>query len=292
MRFVYGLVALCVIGIAAGWALTAPAALPEGYAEGHVPDPEAGARIFYAAGCASCHVAPEAEASESPVLAGGQAFPSDFGTFRAPNISPHPAAGIGSWSLEEFARAVTLGVSPEGQHYYPAFPYTAYVNMDPGDVANLFAFMMTLPQSDTASMAHEVGFPFSIRRSVGGWKLLFFDEGFTVTGDLAPEVARGRYLVEAMGHCAECHTPRGALGALERGQWMMGAANPTGKGRIPAIHPSELGWSAGDIAYYLETGFTPDFDSAGGHMADVIRNTARLPAEDRQAIAAYLTALP
>ena len=106
------------------------------------------------------------------------------------------------------------------------------------------------------------------------------------------ELERGRYLVEALGHCGECHTLRNAMGGLDRSQWLMGAPNPSGKGNIPAIHPSQLSWSEEDIAYYLETGFTPDYDSAGGDMVEVIRGISQLPSSDRAAIAAYLKALP
>jgi mono/diheme cytochrome c family protein len=106
------------------------------------------------------------------------------------------------------------------------------------------------------------------------------------------ELERGRYIVEALAHCAECHTPRNAMGGLDRARWMAGAPNPSGDGRIPGITPAQLDWSAQDIAYYLETGFDPDFDSAGGTMGSVVRNFANLTAEDRAAVAAYVKALP
>jgi mono/diheme cytochrome c family protein len=114
-----------------------------------------------------------------------------------------------------------------------------------------------------------------------------------VVADAAnPELERGRYLVEALGHCGECHTPRNILGGLDKSRWLTGAKNPNGEGRIPDITPTKLSWSASDIAYYFETGFKPDFDTAGGHMVEVVENLAGLPTEDRQAIAAYLKALP
>ncbi len=285
-----GLVALCAAG--AGWFLTAPASLPDGYGATHTPDPEAGQLVFAASGCASCHTAPEAEAAEAPVLAGGLAFPSDFGTFYAPNISSDPAAGIGGWSLPEFARAVTLGVSPGGAHYYPAFPYGSYQNMTDGDVADLYAYMQTLPASDTVSRPHDVGFPFNIRRGLGLWKRAFLPSGFVMPDPDDPVVARGRYLAEGLAHCAECHTPRNAVGALQTDQWMAGAPNPSGKGRIPNITPAALEWSQGDLVEYFTSGFTPDYDSAGGEMAEVIENLSQLPEADREALAAYVAALP
>lgn len=289
IRFAVGLAALAALW---GWVLTRPAALADATFAGVTADAGRGAAVFWASGCASCHVAPQAAASDRPILVGGQAFPSDFGTFRAPNISPDPVHGIGAWSVMDLGNAMIHGVSPDGAHYYPVFPYTAYQHTTPQDVADLHAFLLTLPPDATPSMAHEVGFPFNIRRAVGGWKLLFLNDDYVLTDAATPQIDRGRYLVEGLGHCAECHTPRNALGALDRAQWMKGAPNPSGPGRIPAIDPVSLTWTEQDIAYYLETGFTPDFDSAGGHMARVVGNFARLPASDRQAVAAYLKALP
>jgi mono/diheme cytochrome c family protein len=184
------------------------------------------------------------------------------------------------------------GTSPEGSHYFPAFPYTTYARAELQDIADLQAFLLTLPPDATPSQVHEVGFPFSIRRALGGWKLMFFKRGWVLTGDLTPQVERGRYLVEALGHCGECHTPRNALGGLERARWLGGAPNPSGDGRIPNITSGRLTWSESDIAGYLKTGFTPEFDSAGGEMAEVVKNVSHLPDEDLAAIAAYLKAVP
>lgn len=291
-RFLLVLVLLALGGAGLGLFLTRATPLDAAAFEGVAGDPVKGEQVFWAAGCASCHAAPEARDEAKLVLAGGQQFPSDFGTFIAPNISPDPEHGIGGWSLAEFATAVTAGVSPEGQHYYPAFPYGAYNKMALSDVADMKAFMDTLPASDTPSQPHRVGFPFNIRRSIGGWKLLFLNDDWMLDDLQGQELVRGRYLVEALAHCGECHTPRNALGGMEADRWMAGAPNPSGRGTIPNITPAKLTWNASEIAYYLETGFTPDFDSAGGHMAAVISNMAKLPPEDRAAIAAYVKALP
>jgi mono/diheme cytochrome c family protein len=255
-------------------------------------DAAAGEQVFWAAGCASCHAAPEAEGDALLTLAGGQRFPSDFGTFVAPNISTDQQVGIGGWSFQDFATALRNGVSPQGRHYYPAFPYPSYAHMTDADIADLWAFMRMLPADQTPSAGHELSFPFSIRRSVAVWKWMNLDDEFVLGAADTESLARGRYLVEALSHCAECHTPRNAFGGLVKGRWMGGAPNPSGKGSIPNITPGALDWSATDIAYYLGTGFTPDYDSAGGHMARVVQNLARLPDGDRQAIAAYLKALP
>ena len=289
MRFFRWLILAAVLAAAAGWWITRARPLPEAALAGLTGDAAQGEAVFLAAGCASCHAAPEAE--DKRVLSGGQTFPSDFGTFTAPNISPDPDHGIGSWTLAQFATALTRGVSPDGQHYYPAFPYTAYAKMREQDIVDLWAFWQTLPESDAPSRPHEVGFPFSIRRGVGVWKQLYLSDGWVMAGDLDPQLARGRYLVEALAHCGECHTPRGPLGGLDTGRWLAGAPNPSGKGRIPGLTPDQLKWDASEIAYYLETGFTPDYDSAGGHMVAVVENFGQLTDADRAAVAAYVKAL-
>ena len=278
---------VAIVAAGVGLWVTAPDRVDADKFAGLQGDPVHGERVFTAAGCASCHHDKAGE--DKLVLSGGQAFASDFGTFYAPNISPG-AEGLAGWTLTDFANAVTRGVSPEGQHYYPAFPYTAYNKMSDQDVADLWAYVQTLPVSSTPSKAHDVGFPFNIRRSVGGWKLLFLSDDWVL--DVAPDLERGRYLVEALAHCAECHTPRNPVGALDTSRWMAGAPNPSGQGTIPALTSDKLKWSAEDIAYYLESGFTPEYDSVGGHMAEVVSNFAKLSAEDRAAVAAYVKALP
>ncbi|WHZ37184.1 cytochrome c [Sagittula sp. MA-2] len=284
--FLKVLVPIAIIAVGIGLWLTAPSRVDAARFEALTGDPARGETVFTAAGCASCHHTPDSE--DKLVLAGGQAFPSDFGTFYAPNISPSEA-GIGGWSIVDLANAVTRGVSPEGEHLYPAFPYTSYTKMEDQDVADLHAYIMSLEPSDTASKPHDVGFPFNIRRSLGGWKLLFFSDDYVMP---AGDNERGRYLAETLAHCGECHTPRNALGGLDKGRWLAGAPNPSGQGTIPALTPDKLTWSATDVAYYLETGFTPDFDSVGGHMAEVVDNFSKLSAEDRTAVADYIKALP
>lgn len=294
-RALLALLILAVAGAAAFWLLTRPERVAAADLEGVVGDAARGERIFHIGGCSSCHAAPGAEDDAKNVLAGGEAFPTAFGTFYAPNISPGPE-GLADWSLEAFATALRHGVSPDGRHYYPAFPYTSYARMTLPDIADLYAFMKTLPVSDTASRPHDVGFPFSVRRGLGLWKRLYLDADPVLAAD-DPEVLKGRYLVEGPGHCAECHTPRSVIGGLDRTRWMAGAANPDGKGRTPNLTPHDgdkpgLTWSAADIAAYLKTGFTPDYDVAGGRMAAVIANLGQLPDADIAAMVAYLKALP
>ncbi|MFN0262819.1 cytochrome c [Tepidamorphus sp. 3E244] len=290
------IVLLALIGAGLFWYLSEPtrlSALPADL-NGYTADVENGERIFYAGGCSSCHAAPEAE--NKTELPGGVRLASDFGTFIAPNISPHPQDGIGSWSTLDFINAMHYGASPGGSHYYPAFPYTSYQRMRLEDLVDLKVYLDTLPQVAGKAPDHEVGFPFNVRRGLGLWKLLYLDgERFEPDPDASDEINRGAYLVTGPGHCGECHTPRDFIGGLRRSQWLAGAPNPEGKGIIPNITPHEQGigsWLAEDIAYALESGFTPDYDTLGGSMGAVVGNTAKLPAEDRAAMAAYLKSIP
>jgi mono/diheme cytochrome c family protein len=287
-KFLLGVLVLGIAGLGVFWVVTRPGRLPEDALVGLVADPAHGERVFWAAGCASCHAAEGAKGEEKLKLGGGQKFATPFGTFLAPNISPHPEAGIGDWSALDLANAMKHGVSPAGAHYYPAFPYASYARASLQDIVDLHGYMLTLPEVDTASQPHDVGFPFSIRRLLGGWKFLYMDADWVVTGEFTPEEEHGRYLAEALGHCGECHTPRDALGGPDTARWLAGGPVPAGKGSFPNITPAKLTWSEPDIVEYLTSGFTPEFDSAGGHMALVVENFARLPEADRLAVAKYL----
>lgn len=283
-RYVLG---LAVVAAGAAWVLSAPSGIDPADFAAVKGDAKAGEQVFWAAGCSSCH----AKDDGSPlILAGGQGFATAFGTFYAPNITQDPDQGIGGWSLAQFARAIQKGVDDAGNHLYPALPYDAYNKMTPQDVADLWAYLQTLPPDATPSQDHDVRFPFNIRRALGLWKLLFVRDAFVIQGDLTPEQTRGRYIAEAMAHCGACHTPRNILGGMDRSRWLAGAATPDGKGKAPNI--SALTWSDADITAYLTTGFTPEFDSVGGDMAHIVDNMAKLPESDRAAVAAYLALVP
>jgi len=274
-----------------GWIATTPTGVNENRFANLTPDPARGAQVYAAGGCSSCHAVPKSTGTAKDILTGGLHFKTDFGTFIAPNISPSNA-GIGGWSVIDLANAMQAGVSPDGAHYYPAFPYTSYNRMTAGDITDLHAYMQTLPKSDVPSQPHQVGFPFNIRRAMGGWKLLFKTDARIADIDTTdPVLARGQYLVEGPGHCAECHTPRNLVGGMNMSKWLAGGPNPDGPGRIPNITPHALKWSAADIAEYLNSGFTPDFDTVGGSMVAVQENMAKLSATDRMAIALYLKAI-
>lgn len=282
-----GLVALVVV-LAVLFVVTRPAAEDPLALTELTGDPENGRLVFWAGGCASCHAAPGATGEAKLVLAGGLRLPTEFGTFIVPNISPDPTHGIGGWSTGDLFNAMHHGTSPDGEHYYPAFPYTSYVHATPQDVADLKAFLDTLPPSDRADEPHELSFPFNQRLALGVWKLMNPAAEWVVTGDLTPEEERGRYLVEGLGHCSECHTPRNGFGVRDLTRWLAGGPNPEGKGTIPNITPAHLTWTGPEIVEYLTSGFTPEYDSAGGQMAEVVGNMAQLPESDRAAIAAYL----
>lgn len=288
-------------GIGAGifWYLTEPVRLDEATVSAlGAGDVTRGERVFWAGGCASCHARPGAEGDALLQLAGGLELRTPFGTFVPPNISPDPNDGIGNWSSEDFANAMMRGVAPDGSHLYPSFPYASYARMKPADVGDLFAYIRTLPAVPGKAADNQLSFPYSFRRGIGLWKRLYLSSEpiVALAPDASEQLLLGRELVEGMGHCGECHTPRDFAGGLDKSRWLAGAvAAEQGEGVVPNITPDEAGiasWSESDIAYYLESGFTPDYDSVGGSMADVQRNMARLRPEDREAIAAYLKAIP
>ncbi len=287
---------LILVGGGAFWFLSAPSYVDAAKLAAVGPgDAQRGMSVFGQGGCASCHAAPGAKGDARLVLAGGVNLVTPFGTFVTPNISPSKQ-GIGGWSFEDLANAMLKGTSPDGQNLYPAFPYTSYARMQLQDIADLYAYLKTLPPTDNVAGPHKLGFPFNIRRGLGLWKRLYLSpEPVLTIADASDAIKRGQYLVEGPGHCGECHTPRNPIGGLDNSQWLAGAKAPEGKGVIPNITGGDGGidsWSEKDIAYALESGFTPDFDSLGGSMADVVLNMAHVEPADREAIAAYLKAIP
>jgi mono/diheme cytochrome c family protein len=283
---------LVVLGLAGFWVLTIPATVPASAPGTYTPNPANGMTVFYAGGCASCHATPNQE--DRTRLGGGLALMSPFGTFYVPNISPDPNDGIGRWSEAQFVTALAKGTSSGGQHYYPSFPYTTYQHARIEDLRDLFAHLKTLPPVQGKARDHDMAFPFSVRRGLGLWKLLFLDgEPFRPDASKSAQWNRGAYLVNALAHCGECHSPRNFMGGIVTNQRFAGGPNPEGKGWVPNITQRGLkDWSEKDIAYLLETGNTPEGDSVGGSMVAVIRNTSQLSPEDRDAIAAYIKSLP
>ena len=289
---------LAIVGGLVFWFITIPKTLdPQMIADVPAGDVTHGETIFWQGGCAACHAGVGSKDAERLKLVGGLVLKSPFGNFHVPNVSMDTEDGIGAWDFSSFANALQRGVSPNGEHYYPSFPYSSYARMTLGDVSDLYAFMKTLPAVKGNQPDHELPFPFNIRRSLGGWKFLFFTQEpiITLATDASAQVKRGQYLVEGPGHCGECHTPRNLLGGSKLGQWLAGGPNPEGKGFIPNITSGQGGidaWSQDQIASMLKDGFNPDFDSVGGSMADVVMNWSHVSDEDRLAVAAYLKAIP
>lgn len=292
-------VAAALLLIAFTW-LTEPELITAGELPAHEPDAVAGEAVFRAGGCASCHATPQngkrARGEDELRLGGGVELDTPFGIFRGPNISPHRGDGIGSWSMIDFVNAMQRGVAPDGRHYYPAFPYPSYARMRTEDVMDLRAFLDSLPAVSGHADAHALKFPWTFRRGIGLWKRRYLDSNAIAEVDASdPRLARGRELVEGAGHCGECHTPRDRFGGLLTERWLGGAPSVETGRRVPNITPGGddiSAWSAADIAYYFESGFTPDFDTVGSSMVAVQENLARLKAADREAIAAYLKAIP
>jgi mono/diheme cytochrome c family protein len=285
-------VLVVVAGAAVFWIVTAPARVPASALSPYTPNLANGKVMFYAGGCASCHATPGQE--DLTRLGGGLALRSPFGTFYAPNISPDRNDGIGRWNEADFVTALWKGTSPDGQHFYPAFPYTSYQRIKLDDARDLFAYLQTLPPVGGRPPDHQLVFPFQWRRLVGGWKFLFLDgQPFRPDPSKSAQWNRGAYLVNGPGHCAECHSPRNILGGIKSSKRYAGGPDIEGKGWVPNITQKGLAdYSEKDIAYLLETGQTPDGDSVGGAMTAVVRNTSQLPAADREAIAVYLKSLP
>lgn len=284
--------------LAAAW-LTTPQRIDPAEVPAHDPNLENGELVFWAGGCASCHATPidgkRAKGEDKLLLGGGLPLDTPYGVFHAPNISPSKEFGIGSWTAVDFLNAMQRGVAPDGRHYYPSFPYTAYARMTKADILDLQTYLQTLPAIDAAAAEHALHFPWNIRRGIGVWKRLYLDDAAVVSAPADEIAARGQYLVEGAGHCGECHSPRDRFGGVRRDQWMAGAVNLDGPGRIPNITPAGKNvksWSSGDLAYYFESGFTPDFDTVGGPMVAVQENLSKLPRSDLEAIAAYLKIIP
>jgi len=293
-KFVIVALVVTVGGLAAFFALTAPRrAVAEDPALEQGGDVERGRIVFHAGGCASCHATPRQD--NRLLLGGGLELKSPFGAFYAPNISSHTVDGIGRWRTVDLANAMLAGVAPDGAHYYPAFPYASYASARLEDVRDLMAFLRTTPPVEGKARDHDLGFPFNIRRTLGLWKVLFAPTPAPLRDDPAKPAAwnRGRYLVETLGHCAECHSPRNGLGGIVAGQRLAGGPELEGQGWVPNITPHGLkDWTRGDLEQLLDLGLAPEGDSVGGSMTSVVRNMAQLSKDDRLAIADYLLSLP
>ena len=254
-------------------------------------DAKRGEYLAKAAGCAGCHTE---DKKDTVPFAGGRALKTPFGTFFGPNITPHPQAGIGSWTEADFFRAMREGDRPDGKNYFPAFPYTSFTKIVDRDLRDLWAFLRTLPPSARASQEHDLGFFYRWRFLVTFWKWFFFTPGpFTALPGLSDIANRGAYLVQALGHCSECHTPRNFFGGPKKNRFLAGGKGPDGKD-VANLTPARLKkWSDKDLQDLLTTGLDPEGDVVAETMGEVIQNTtSQLASSDLDALIAYLRTLP
>ncbi len=268
--------------------------IPEGVSSATPGMAERGAYLVRAAGCVSCH---SDKKGGGQAFAGGLALKTPFGTFHSPNITPDQKTGIGAWRDEDFVRALTSGQGVHGEELYPVFPYTSFSAMTVEDALAIKAYLFSLAPVDAPRRADDVPFPFSWRALMKGWKLLHFAGAEPLANDTARDATwnRGRYLV-AIGHCGECHTPRGFLGGLSAAQNLRGNRQGPDGWKVPAIAGPEAkefaAWSVEEITEYLKSGSKPDFDTVQGPMEEVIEDaTKHLTDEDRRAMALYLKSL-
>jgi mono/diheme cytochrome c family protein len=284
-----GVIALVLAGVAV--AVLMPWAEPPTIER--TGDPDRGAYVLRMGGCIACHT----DGQDGAMLAGGRALETGFGTFYTSNITPDRETGIGGWTTGDFVLAMTDGVSPEGAHYFPAFPYPSYTLMTEDDLVDLKAYLDTVEPVRNGVPPHDLRFPYDIRLLIGGWKLLYFRDGpFRPDPDRSEAWNRGAYLVNGPGHCGECHTPRDALGGPIADRFLAGNPDgPEGK-KVPNITPHADGigaWSKGDLVFALQTSIMPDGDVFGAGMGEVVDNaTSHLTPEDLEAIAEYLLSLP
>ncbi len=256
---------------------------------GMTGDVNRGAYVARLSGCIACHTNFE---TGGAVLAGGGEIKTEFGSFYAPNITPHPEDGIGRWTRADFSRALTAGVSPEGRHYFPSFPYTFYARLTDQDIVDLWAAIQSVPPVASGPPAHGLRFPFSFHQGVGAWKRMFFEqEELQPASDRSEAWNRGRYLARGPAHCGACHTPRNALGARQKDRRYAGGVGP-GDEKIPAITPEALarrGWTKDDLVFALRSGIMPDGDTFGGSMAEVVQESTQFWSDDDlAALAEYI----
>jgi mono/diheme cytochrome c family protein len=238
----------------------------------------------------SCHT--DDEGGGQP-LAGGVALSTKFGTFFTPNITPDQEDGIGSWSIEDFARAVRHGASPDDTPYYPAFPYPFYASLNDRDIADIWAALHIVPPDPTPSKPHDLDFPYSIRAGLKLWRAVFPPPSpYRPNPEKSASWNRGKLIAQGLAHCGACHTPRNAGGARIIDRAYAGDPYMLDGGSSPSITAAALreqGWEKTDLIRALTTGVTPEGDVFGGTMAEVVRDgTACLIPMHGDDLATYL----
>jgi mono/diheme cytochrome c family protein len=278
-------------------ALAAALALAAGGAAAQAPDDRVarGRAVLEASGGCTCHTDLD---GGGPPLAGGRGISTPFGVYFAPNLTPDPETGIGRWSDADFLRAMREGVAPDGSSYFPVFPYTSFTGMSDEDLLALKAYLFSLAPVRRENRPHEAWPPFAWRVAAAAWRRLHFAPArFAPDPARPPAWNRGAYLVTAVAHCGECHTPRTLSGALDRSRWLAGAAEGPEGELAPNLTPHDdtgLGrWTRPDVVWYLQTGLRPDGDDAQGLMRELVEHGYQhVPRADLEAIALYLESLP
>ena len=290
MRFLFGTLAATLIlgGGLVAWGLPDTETRSRDLAAltGNV---ERGAYIARLSGCIACHTN---QKQAGGVLAGGAPIETGFGTFRAPNITPHRTDGIGSWTLDDFSTALTEGKNPEGEYYYPAFPYAFYARLSDQDIVDLWAAVRSVPAVSGDSSEHDIAFPFSVREGIAVWRMMNFDpQPLEQVAGKSDIWHRGRYIARAAAHCGACHTPRDVFGGRKLDERFTGGEGPDGS-KAPEIIGETLesrGWTREDLIYTLRTGVTPKGDVFGGAMREVVRDGTRYWSDsDLAALVEYL----
>lgn len=261
------------------------------------PDPSAwsaatierGRQLAALGACATCHTG-----RDGVPYAGGLALETPFGSVTTTNITPDPETGIGAWSYAAFERAMRAGLHRDGRHLYPAFPYPSFARASEADLQALYAFLMSQPAMRRENAPSRLVFPFNLRPLMAGWNLLF-NRGSELTPEptRSAQWNRGRYLVDGLGHCGACHTPRNALGAEKTGSAYLAGGEAEGW-EAPALtgrSPGPIPWSEAELYAYLRNGSAQNHGAASGPMASVIAELKDLPDADIRAMAVYLASL-
>jgi mono/diheme cytochrome c family protein len=282
---------VAVIGFAAFWFLTTPHPLTRADVPAHVGNIANGKLIYDIGGCMSCH-----QGVDEALPSGGKALITPLGTLYPPNLTPDFETGLGTWSDVDFANAMQRGLSPQGEHLIPAFPYTSYAHMKIEDVLDIKAYLASLPAVKNATPAHGVALLPLIRRGLGLWKWIGFN-GATWQQDATQTASwnRGAYLVYGAGHCSECHTPRTLFMSSDVSKLFQGGAHPEGKGTVPSLRNLRGRGrykDAAELVLAFQNGEELGFDKmSSGGMGDVRRHIATLPVGDIQAIAEFVMSL-
>ncbi len=282
------------------YVLTMPRPISAAAIPAHTADLKNGQVLYNAGGCISCHKPPENSGLDASLPSGGSPLVTPAGTFYPPNITPDKATGIGSWSDADFVNAMQRGISPEGEHHIPAFPYTSYAHMTTADILDIKAYLFSLPAVQHENKPPEMPLgplgEWVGRRLMGLWQLAGLNPRvFTPDAQQSAEWNRGAYLVAGPGHCAECHTPRTAIMTSDMSRWLEGGPHPEGKGKVPSL-VDLMGRNrykdVNDLKLALQNGEALGYEKlSSGGMGAVQSNLAKLPDSDVQAIATYLMSL-